>query len=104
MKVNDIFGRTADGVGSVRYKQEEEAAKRAREAQKPSEGDDKITISSLSKQLSQISTVLREDDRARDKRVSDLKARIESGEYSVSGTEVAKSMVAFARDSEFEGA
>ena len=61
-------------------------------------GEDRVSISSLSKQLSQVSQIVSDDDSQRRGRVQELKAKVESGEYQIDSNSIAQSIVSFAKD------
>jgi negative regulator of flagellin synthesis FlgM len=61
--------------------------------------EDRVTISPLSRQLSQISKIVEDDEAQRQKRVDEIKQQVDAGTYSVDSTAVARSMVSFAADS-----
>ena len=59
---------------------------------------DQVSISPLYHQLNQIFKVVDEEQAQQDKRVADIKARVEAGTYSVDSRSVARSLVSFAND------
>ena len=63
-------------------------------------GEDRVSISPLSRQLSQISGILDEDEAARALRVAGIKQQVEAGTYSVNSKDVALSLISFAADNE----
>ncbi len=100
MKISNLFGR-ADSVTPAQYKKDNESAARNQVGQGEA-GADRVTISPLYRQINQISSIIREDEASRQSRVQELKAKVESGEYNVSSSDVAQSIINFSRDSEFE--
>ncbi|MFN8388908.1 MAG: flagellar biosynthesis anti-sigma factor FlgM [Bdellovibrionota bacterium] len=61
-------------------------------------GQDVVSLSSLSKQLLQISNVLDDDAHKRAARVQELKQQVADGSYSVDSADVAKSIISYAGD------
>jgi flagellar biosynthesis anti-sigma factor FlgM len=101
MKISNLFGRS-ESTTATQYKKENEAAARNQTAVQGGTGDDRVTISPLYRQINQISAIIRDDESARQSRVQELKAKVAAGDYNVSSSDVAKSIVDFAKDSEFE--
>ncbi len=66
------------------------------------EGFDTVTISSRSRQLSKISSILEQDQVAREDKIAALKAQVQNGTYAVDTREVARSIISFAVDGEVE--
>ena len=62
--------------------------------------EDRVSLSPLSRQLSQVSRILEDEETRQGARVAELKERVESGSYSVSASDVARSVVSFAADTE----
>jgi flagellar biosynthesis anti-sigma factor FlgM len=100
MKISDIFKprsvvATNESSGFVR------AGASKDESEDASTGDeDRVSISPLSRQLSQISSILADDEGQRNARVAELKSQVQSGTYSVPSKEVAQAIVQYARDSQ----
>lgn len=67
-------------------------------AQDPA-ASDTVNISTLSRDLSRVSSILDQDEADRADRVAELKKQIADGSYSVSSTDVAGSLISFAADS-----
>lgn len=61
--------------------------------------EDRVTISPLSRQLSQISKIVEDDEEQRRNRVNEIKQQVQSGTYAVDSQAVARSLVSFAADS-----
>lgn len=101
MKISNLFGRT-EGTTQTQYKKDAEAAARNQAQPQSEAGGDRVTISPLYRQINQISSIIRDDESARQSRVAELKAKVQSGDYEVSSTDVAKSIINFAQDTEFE--
>ena len=102
MRISDIFNRQSvynsdrandanrvNGAGSEG--QSEQGAK---------QGEDRVSISPLARRFKQVSEIVREDETARAQRVQTLKAQVDSGQYAVSSTDVAKSVVSFVKDAQ----
>ncbi len=101
MEIRKLFGQ-GNGLAAANAKKEQEAVSAYQQqneaAQKARNGEDVVSLSSLSRQLSQVSNIVEDDNRRRADRVDALKARIESGDYKVSSSDVAASIVSFAQD------
>lgn len=99
MEIKKLFG-TQDTVQSSGLKKQKDLASRYEQGRDVvlNSGDDVVRLSSLSRQLSQVSQVLREDEEQRAKRVADIKQQVQDGSYSVNSADVARSIISFARD------
>ncbi len=58
-------------------------------------GEDIISISAFSRQLSQISKIVDQDEASRGDRIAKIKQAIADGTYNVSSTDVAKSLISY---------
>ena len=102
MEIKKLLGRNISGFGNgaaadkVTSNSEAETAQENSEAAK-SAGVDTVNVSSLARQLSQISTILNGDDVERRAKIDDIKKRIEEGTYSVDSRDVAKSLIDYAK-------
>lgn len=65
-----------------------------------SEAEDSVSISALSKELSQVEKILTDDEEERKIKVNRIKQDIETGTYTVDKTAVARSLISFAADDE----
>ena len=63
------------------------------------DGTDVVSVSRLSRQLLQVSDIVQDDSKVRASRVAELKRSIDEGTYSVSSSDVARSLVSYASDS-----
>ena len=95
MKISDIF-RQGSSVESNRTdvsKQAKDAAKSVprRDYSRP-QSEDTITISSMSRSLSQVSRILNDEENDSNAKVAAIKEKIDSGSYSVPSSEIAQSM------------
>lgn len=103
MEIKKLLGRNVSGFGNgtsaekVVANSEAETALENSEAAKSS-GQDTVRVSSLARQLSQISTILNGDDVERRAKIDDIKRRIQEGTYSVDSRDVASSLISFAKD------
>ncbi len=61
---------------------------------------DSVTISPLSRQLAQLSTIIADDEAGQRSKVDSIRERIKNGEYSASPEAVAGALISFAADSE----
>ncbi|MCB0358955.1 MAG: flagellar biosynthesis anti-sigma factor FlgM [Bdellovibrionales bacterium] len=101
MKISDLFRfNTAQSQSNASRvdAQPTSADRQAREANQ--DGQDTVSISPLARQFQQVSQILADDANEESSRVADIKARIESGQYSVDSREVAASVVRYAQESE----
>lgn len=99
MKITDLFKQT--NLTTARNTNAQPKADTATTAT-PSGGagrsGDTISISPLSRQLSQISSIIADEESAQANRVAELKARVADGSYSPSNEDVAKSIVNYTRE------
>ncbi len=103
MEIKKLFERgnaqtSSQSVQRNRVASTYQAQNEGNAARRP--GQDSVSISALSRQLSQLSNILADDESARSAKVSELKAKVQAGEFSVESTDVARSMVSFAADTE----
>lgn len=99
MKITDLFRpSTSVGQTSVNRTEEEKQSQKAKE-QAGLLSDDSVSISSLSRQLSQTLKIVADDDSSRQKRVQELKKKVADGTYDVSSEDVAKSIDNYLRES-----
>ncbi|OVE80205.1 flagellar biosynthesis anti-sigma factor FlgM [bacterium J17] len=105
MKISDIFKSRNVDQSAQSLKSRENAPRPEEQVEQASRsGQDSVSISPLARQLAQVKRIVAEDDLARSDRVAELREQVQAGTYEVSSLDVAKSVVSFARDSEFEGA
>jgi flagellar biosynthesis anti-sigma factor FlgM len=103
MEIKKLLGRNVSGFGNgtaadkIAANSEAETALENYEAAKSS-GEDTVRVSSLARQLSQISTILNGDDLERRARVDDIKRRVQDGSYNVDSRDVARSIISFTKD------
>lgn len=98
MRISDIFKQqTVSESGRAKANQNPYAKSQGSETGNEP-GEDRVSISSLSKQLSQVSQIVSDDDSQRRGRVQELKAKVESGEYQIDSNSIAQSIVSFAKD------
>ena len=100
MEIKKLFERDGvDNAEGVRRQKisayQEQVAGKDASVQKE---EDRVSISPMYRQLSQISKIVAEDDQQQQQRVADIKARVEAGTYAVDSRAVAQSMVSFAAD------
>ena len=100
MKISDIFRpkvlQTSDTTGNV----DQYASRNAQTTSGQQEGEsDRVSLSSLSKQLSQVSKILGDDEGKRQLRVAELQQQVQAGQYNVSSNDVAGSIVDFWKNS-----
>lgn len=103
MRIADLF-RQNQGVDqsavrkheTVQRQSEEESARQAKAAK--ANGEDSISISPLARQLATVQKVLTEDEIAQQRRVQEIKERVEAGTYNVSSTDVAGAIASFATE------
>jgi negative regulator of flagellin synthesis FlgM len=101
MRISDIFRQNTSE--ELKRGQDSQSVERARSvgeggAGAGKEGEDTVSISALSRKLNQISRILADDEVARQERVTALKQQVESGEYAVSGEDVAQSLLDYMGD------
>ena len=103
MEIKKLLGRNISGFGNgstaekVSGSSEAETAQENTEAAK-SAGVDTVQVSSLARQLSQISTILNGDDLERRAKIDAIKKRVEDGTYSIDSKDVARSIISFTKD------
>ena len=100
MEIKKLFER--DGVNNtegVRRQKisayQDQAAGKDAAAQN---AEDRVSISPMYRQLSQISKIIADDDDQQRQKVADIKAKVDAGTYAVDSRAVAQSMVSFAAD------
>lgn len=102
MEIKKLFERDAAQTTEAARRQKidtyQEQQKSAETVQ--STGEDRVTISTLSRQLNQIAKVVEEDEAQRRDRVAQLKEQVENGTYKVDSQAVARSLISFAADTE----
>lgn len=103
MEIRKLFGQKQDAVQSGALKGRPVGDSNAesngeRVTDVTLSGDDRVSISPLSRQLSQVAQILGEDEVRRSKRVAELKAAVENGSYQVSSQDVAQSIVNYVAD------
>ena len=102
MRITDLFKQTglnksinqsgsSDGSRAVAEREGEDGVKSGETAVR-------VSISPIAQQLSQVSALLNDEQAQRQLRVETLKAKIESGKYSVSSEDVARAMVSYSKD------
>ena len=104
MRISDIFSQPSltrtertDESSQAQKRREREQLERG---QRTSFGEDTITISPISRQLAQISSVIADDETNTGARVMSLKDQIESGSYAVSAEDIAGSLITYVQDKE----
>lgn len=101
MKITELFRNTS--FQPTKVTDSEQAARRTEEEAAgvvEGGGEDTVSISSLSRRLNEISSILAEDEEKSKSRVAELKAQVDAGTYKVDSQEVAKSIMSFSRDLE----
>ena len=102
MEIRKLFGQQHDAIQSnpLKGRGAGEAPSGAADSvtEITLESDDRVSISSLSRNLLHVPQILGEDEVRRSKRVADLKKSIEDGTYQVSSQDVAQSIINFAAD------
>lgn len=97
MRISSLFKQSS--VDNAQRSENADSARReakvasAREALERKSSQDTVTISSVSRQLSQVSRIIEEDEAQNQARVEDLKTRVAEGNYSVSSEEVAAALI-----------
>lgn len=101
MKISDLF-KSSSLVSQSNTQRTEDtpAAQQQRNADASRAGEDTVSISPLARQFQQVSQILADDEARTSSRVEELKAKIAAGSYEVDSNELARSLVAFARDNE----
>jgi flagellar biosynthesis anti-sigma factor FlgM len=104
MEIRKLFGQQ-DAVRAANNRDKSNAVEQDDEqngnqagAVQGGNGQDVISLSRLSRQLSQISGILDDDEQRRAARVADLKQKVQSGNYSVDSKDVASSLISYAGD------
>lgn len=102
MEIKKLFGHKSTEQEQVQSAKNRNASRNNANAENAgvAPGDDVVNISSLSRSLSRVSSLIAEDEQARAARVEEIKKAVADGTYNVSSTEVAKSLVSFAGDLE----
>lgn len=59
------------------------------------EAEDTVSISPRARQFQQISTLVSQDEDAQQRRLDEIKARVDRGEYNVPSDEVAKAFLSY---------
>ena len=102
MEIRKLFGQN-EAVKTAAQKKPEEIEQSQVQGQAQAQvphvaGQDVVTVSSLSKQLLQVSDILTDEEKKRAARVEELKRAVKDGSYSASSTEVARSIISFASE------
>ena len=102
MKISDLFKSNSSvnsntGSSQKVESNQQEAQQKVQESTK--RGEDTVNISPLARQFAQVSQIISEDAAERSSRVQELKAKVESGEYSVDSRDVAERFVEYVNDS-----
>ncbi|MCB0345853.1 MAG: flagellar biosynthesis anti-sigma factor FlgM [Bdellovibrionales bacterium] len=101
MKISDLFKSSSlASQSSAQRTEENPAAQQQRVNESATNGEDTVSISPLARQFQQVSQILAEDETRTASRVEELKAQVAAGTFEVDSGEVAKSIVAFARDNQ----
>lgn len=100
MKISDIFKPRSVAQTTESQRGVENAGTSRGQAVANDSDSDSVNISPLSRQLSQISQVLSEDEEQRRAKIAGLKSQIDGGTYSVPSKDVAKSIIDYAKDGE----
>lgn len=103
MEIKKLFdrGSASSSTQTARNSQQIEALRnQAQQGGAPRGSEDSVTISSLSRQLSQLSAILTDDEAVQQKRVTEIKRAVEDGSYNVDSSAVARSLISNAADSE----
>lgn len=105
MKISDIFKQNSvhtqysSGTKEAKEKKEEQSASASQVASSALVGgEDQVQISDLGRQLAQLKRILNDDESSQQSRLQTLKDQIEKGTYDVSANDLARSIVAFAKD------
>lgn len=101
MKIADIFSRPVQDANRSNTERVDQTRQNPyAEQQKLRSGDDQVSLSSISRQLSRVSQILQDDEVARADKVADLKSRVQAGSYSedVSSEDIARAIVSFANE------
>lgn len=103
MRITDIFRQnTLEPSRNAAVNKEQQSPEEQGVNKVAGAGEDTVSISTLSRQLNQVSSILADDELNRAARVAELKKQVENGTYSVSSEDVARSLISFARDTERE--
>ena len=95
----NVQSRTSQSE-AARKNQKAQAAYQTDQARVGAAGDDRVSISALSRQLSQISQILSDDEVKRSESVAEIKRAVEDGSYLADSKDVASSLVSFAAGTE----
>lgn len=101
MEIKKLFGRETNQASSQAVQKSQVSAyqDQAQSSGTRSVDQDSVSISSLSRQLSQISDILTKDEESRSARVAELKQKVQNGTFSADPDDVARSLISFAADS-----
>lgn len=102
MEIRKLFGQKQDAIQSNALKGrgvgESGSDAQSNVTDLTLDGQDRVSISPLSRQLGQVAQILGEDEVRRSKRVAELKQAVDNGSYNVSSKDVAASIVNFVAD------
>ena len=101
MKISDIFRQSSSEElkGGQDSKNVERAGRVVGDnASGSNAGEDTVSLSPLSRKLSQISRIVADDEAARQQRVDELKQQVANGEYSVDSEDAAQSLLDYVND------
>lgn len=98
----DISGVSTESGKSVNKTDSEEQARQRGAEQVGAKGEDRITISPLYRQITQIARVVREDEALQAEKVERLKAQVASGNYFVSSEDVAGAFLSHAAENNLD--
>ena len=98
MEIRKLFGQQEAVKTATQAKRDEVELQSGGQHSASAAGEDVVSLSRLSKQLVQVSDIVDQDGQKRAERVRELKKSIDEGSYSVSSSDVARSLVSFATD------
>jgi len=99
MEIRKLFGQQEAVKTATQTKRDEVELNQGSGQQTASAaGEDIVSLSRLSRQLVQVSDIVDQDGQKRAERVRELKKSIDEGSYSVSSSDVARSLVSYASD------
>lgn len=100
MEIKKLFEREPVKANETLRRRQAEAYQQQDPATQTRAGEDTVSLSPLSRQLSQLSKILDDDEAARKERVQSIKQEVEAGTYSVDRAAVARSLISYAAESE----
>jgi len=101
MRINENQFITTDKGDKAADTRRAEARHSMKTGKTASAATDSVRLSSRTRDIAEIALQLKEASEVREELVSELKAKIQSGEYQVSGNEIAAKIVDKARNNIF---